>query len=370
MSASLTLKFGVAAAAFSCLFAGSVVAQQTQATRDARSSQSASDASADQNVGQSGRSSAQQSGQSAIQDSDAAAPASQRYTANFRGESARAGDNKVEKFLAACMLAQNKAEIELSQFAAQQSQNPQVKEFAQKMVRDHQQMVQQLQQVAGKQGQSARGTSATGSTESTRSSTNTNAAIEASRNGSDAANASNPSSEARDSDAGGTATIGATDLLSDRSDSETLGTSSGAATGRAGSSARTSESDTATARSLTGTTDSQASGAIQQLIQIDKQIVDRQMQATRQVLEQKEGAEFDKCFLGIAMNAHVNMNAALEVIGQQDLGQLSQLAQQAQPKVQQHLEHAKQLMKQLDDASATAGPPRSARQPSDTDSQR
>jgi hypothetical protein len=52
---------------------------------------------------------------------------------------------------------------------------------------------------------------------------------------------------------------------------------------------------------------------------------------------------------------HSHALAALEVIGKQTQGTLAQVAQQGQPTVQQHLDHAKQLMKQLDSQSgATA----------------
>jgi len=47
--------------------------------------------------------------------------------------------------------------------------------------------------------------------------------------------------------------------------------------------------------------------------------------------------------------------AALEVIGQQTQGQLAQVAKQAQPTVQQHLDHAKQLMKQLEGQAGATG---------------
>jgi len=52
-----------------------------------------------------------------------------------------------------------------------------------------------------------------------------------------------------------------------------------------------------------------------------------------------------------ALFLHIHALAALEVLGQQSQGQLAQVAQQARPKVQQHLDHAKQLMKQLDQQS-------------------
>jgi hypothetical protein len=58
------------------------------------------------------------------------------------------------------------------------------------------------------------------------------------------------------------------------------------------------------------------------------------------------------------------MLAALEVIEQQGPDQLRQIAQQAQPTVEQHLQHAKQLMKQLEGASPSRS--QAERQPSRT----
>jgi len=87
-------------------------------------------------------------------------------------------------------------------------------------------------------------------------------------------------------------------------------------------------------------------------MQMDRQIVQRKAQLTRQDLQSKQGAEFDKAFVGTTIPAHVHMIAQLEVIEQQGQGQLAQIAQQARPITQQHLDHAKQLIKQLDSESS------------------
>jgi len=108
-------------------------------------------------------------------------------------------------------------------------------------------------------------------------------------------------------------------------------------------------------------------GAVHQLMQIDRQIVERKTQSTREELEKKSGAEFDKGFVGTAIIAHVHALAALEVIGQQTQGQLAQVAQQARPTVQQHLEHAKQLMRKLE---GEAGSSTTASRPTDSRNER
>jgi predicted outer membrane protein len=222
-----------------------------------------------------------------------------------RGAQDQAGQQSqgVERFLAACLLAKNRAEIELSQLAQQQAQSPQVKEFAQQMIQDHQQLVQQLQQVAGQQG-------------------------------------------------------GQNDLQRQTSESNRLPGSPGAG-----------QTESRTNRNLTAAGGAQDSGPIEQLIQLDRQIVQRQTESAKEMLQQKQGNEFDKAFLGMAIHAHANMKAALETIEQQQqLGQLPQIAQQASPVVEQHLQHAKQLMQQQERGSQAGA--RAERQTPGTQRQR
>jgi predicted outer membrane protein len=328
---STAFKFGVVAAAISCLLAGFAAAQQLQ-TADQNQSSQARDASSIEDSGQSDRSSDQQSGRLSTRGSDSASPTGERYTANFRGAPDAGSANKeVEKFLAGCLLQKNQAEIEMSQLAAQQSQNPEVKKFAQQMIKDHQQLVQQLQPLVGMQADANRRSSATGtSIQSER----TTSSLELGTGDTDSVRGQTSGSDASSLDA--TADTSNTGAANDppRSTSST---------------GRTSLTDSVV--NLTGP--GQGSGAIQQLASIEKQIADRHKQAVMDELQEKQGAEFDKCYIGAAVGAHVHMNAALEVIAQQNQGQLSQLAQKAQPKVQQHLDHAKQLMKQLEGESAS-----------------
>jgi predicted outer membrane protein len=65
----------------------------------------------------------------------------------------RPGDAKqeVEQFLAQCLLTKNQGEVEIAQFAAERSQNPQVKQFAQMLIQDHRAAVQRLQGLTGAQ---------------------------------------------------------------------------------------------------------------------------------------------------------------------------------------------------------------------------
>jgi predicted outer membrane protein len=176
-------------------------------------------------------------------------------------------------------LIKNQNEVELAQFAAQRSQNPQVKQFAQMLIEDHQTAIQRLQRVAGnpQQDRSIRPAGFTG------------------QEGGQQSSASNQP--------------------------------------QAGGAARS--------------TMSSDNSALRELATIDRQVAERSQQALREKLQEKQGAEFDQCFVGSQIFGHMHMIAQLEVVQQQSSGQLRQFAQEAQPKVKQHLEQAEKLAEQL-----------------------
>lgn len=308
MSAFGRMHWGVAAAGFMCLVAGSAIAQREAEERAATQSR---DNTSDRAI-------TEQSDQS-TQLQQNRGRTTQRTRLGERNVQRQAGGQtqEVEKFLAGCLLSKNKAEIEFAQLAQQQSQNPQVKQFAQMLEQDHQKIVQQLEQLAGGQA---------GQT-STRT---------------DSQSQSNTAS-------------GQNDAQRQPSDATRLPGSPGA---------------TPTTRSQTQTQSygsQNMSGPFAQLAQIEKQIGERQKQAIMDELQQKSGAEFDKCFVGAQVSSHIQSAATLEVLSQQQ-GELAQAAQQALPTVQQHLDHAKQLAKQLESGAQPRTqaerqtPPRTQRQ--------
>jgi putative membrane protein len=58
-------------------------------------------------------------------------------------------DNNLNVQLAACLLNKNKGEVELGKIAADRANNQEVRDFAQKMVKDHGQQVKKLREVVG-----------------------------------------------------------------------------------------------------------------------------------------------------------------------------------------------------------------------------
>jgi predicted outer membrane protein len=279
----------------------------------------------DQSPGQSDRSSAQQADSSTAPSSDRASGELSRNRTNYRAAQAGVGGQNsiVDHFLAGCLLDQNKGEVELSKIALQKSENAEVKQFAQKMIQDHQKMIEQLQPLTAMRGDANRSTSSIlgGHSESQGRSETT---------------------EGRTSDT--------TALPGSSGASQTL-----APTGTRSSVPPVTATTEITASTNATTTATAGGGAVHQLRQIDRQINERCLQMARDEMQQKSGAEFDRAYVGSAIGAHVHALAALEVIGKQTQGTLAQVAQQAQPTVQQHLEQAKQLMKQLDGQPSATG---------------
>jgi predicted outer membrane protein len=348
------MRFSVAAIAIPCLMAGVGLGQQeNQQDTQSRPSARERDASGQPGARQSDRATTQQDGQNSTQVSPRTRQSAQQYTANPTG-AASTGETShgVEQFAANCLLIKNQMEIELSQFAAQQSQNPEVKQFAQQMVQDHQKMVQQLQEIAGAQNDGARGPSSPGlNSQSGRGGATT------SSNNSNRLNGTGGSTSREAGGISGGASgsnrlgAGATAASANNPD---LGAATGQSRSLPGSSG-TNTQPQASGKTRSGSAIS-SDGTIQQLIQMNQQIAQRQGQAAREDLQQKSGAEFDKCFVGTAIMKHTDMVAELEVIEQQGQGRLAQVAQQARPVAQQHLDHAKQLMKQLEGQSLGGTP--------------
>jgi len=306
MSALFRVSIGAVAVGLCCLPLGAARAQQTTNRNPGEIKPAQAQSDAANPTGQSGRATSSQIDRS---QPGRTSQGRQPYTANYRGAQASGQNSGVENYLANCLLKKNQGEIELGKFASQQSQNPQVKEFAQQVVKDHQQVVEKLQQVAGAGGSTTR-TSSTSLDTSARSETDRPARERTRTPASSATDTTQSGAEAR--------------------------------TNRIASDRDTSESVTSTSR-----TSAQGSGALQQLASIEEKIAERCQQALREELQQKSGAEFDECFVGSQIAGHMQMLAALEVISQEDQGQLKQIAEEAKPTVQKHLEHAKQLAKQL-----------------------
>lgn len=89
------------------------------------------------------------------------------------------------------------------------------------------------------------------------------------------------------------------------------------------------------------------------LIQVKEEIAQECMNGAKKELEAKQGAEVDKCYIGMQIVKHAEMVATLTVFHKraQD-SQFKEMLSESLTKTQQHLETAKTIMKALDAKAA------------------
>lgn len=203
----------------------------------------------------------------------------------------------INTFIASCLLIGNQEEVALAQVAVERAENPQVKQFAQMLIDDHQKAIQKLQPLA-KPGIGLNEGSQTASARASQGA---------------------QSSQQSASQQAGSAQPGAQQYTANRPNLER----------GAGSS------------------------IADQILQIDQQAAQECLRMTKSMLEEKQGAEFDKAFAGMQVGAHVGMLAKLKASEQHASGQLASVVKESQQSVQNHLEQAKQLCKQLEGGSSS-----------------
>lgn len=195
------------------------------------------------------------------------------------------------------LVLMNQKEVALSQFAAQRAQSDEVKQFAQMMVDEHTQLLQQM-------GASPRRASAAmGDT-------------------------------ARDA-AEGAAEEG--NLAVSRATGE-------ADTDMAQQGLEVREGASSDVYAMAG---GASKGAGDELSRVHQQVAERRMASTREYLSEKEGTEFDKAYMGMQIMEHQEMLDKIEVY-QQYMPEQREVLQQARKHTQDHLQQARQIMQQLD----------------------
>lgn len=91
------------------------------------------------------------------------------------------------------------------------------------------------------------------------------------------------------------------------------------------------------------------------LVALKHQLGEQCRQSASRELEQKSGAEFDKCYIGMQIAMHMQMLDTLKVFSRYASPELDQLIEKGEETTQSHLDHAKKLIASLEghsDASA------------------
>lgn len=200
---------------------------------------------------------------------------------------ARSTHSMIDEAIASCLILKNQEEIELAQFAAERSQNAEVRNFAQMLIQDHQQLVQKLQPFAKHE------ITLQGSTKD-----RANVAAQAGADRRDG----QPTSERN--------------VTLDRD-------------------ARSAHSG------------DHADDIHRQMFQIAQAEAQECLRLAKNELTKFQGDKFDQAFLGQQIAAHLAMNAKLKAPEGHVSNSLEQVLQQARQSTEQHQRTAEQLMNTL-----------------------
>lgn len=204
-------------------------------------------------------------------------------------------DSQMEQEIAAIKLSACRSEIELAKFAEERSKNPKVREFAAMMVKDHTEACKELEKWAGDYGNSDK-------TRGDRDTSNKEAVTEA-----------KPGARLE------------------------LETKKGGVVGVDFNA------------SQQGTRSGKASW-----VAIHQQMSEKCLAAAKQELSEKDGAEFDKCFIGMQLAAHQKTIIADEVFANYVSDESQKKLEKCKATATKHLEAAKAIHKELESTS-TAG---------------
>jgi len=227
-------------------------------------------------------------------------PSQPQSQAQSQSQAAQAGQNRPDlqlqgsagssndAQLASCLIVDNQNEIALSQFALPRLQSEEAKRFAQMMIDDHQKMLTTLQKFSGG-GQAGRDQSQ-----------NANPGHDASHQ------ASQPG------------VIGGVAQADRPSGNVTTTYKLDASAGQSGG---------------------------LNLANLKQELGAQCLQSKRRELEQKQGAEFDMCFIGMQIGDHMMVLDELQVFQNHASPEFRSKLAEAQQTVQHHLDQAKQIAK-------------------------
>jgi predicted outer membrane protein len=207
----------------------------------------------------------------------------------------------MDEFIATCLLIGNQEEVALAQEALSRAKSDNVKQFAQMLINDHQQAIQKLQQRARK----GVGLDASVNVAVSNNSQSTQVTVNRPQNDQIAA-AQSPTAQQY--------TANRVDLDRD----PVL-----------------------------------FSGALDKVLKMHQHAAQECLTMTKALLQEKQGAEFDKAFVGSQIGAHVGMLAKLKASQQYASPEFASIIQESEQSVQQHLEHAKQLCQELEGQHAS-----------------
>lgn len=238
-----------------------------------------------------------------------------------------------DTILATWLVQENEVEIALAELAQRKAQSPQVKEFAARMIQEHRNILNKLQKFAP---------DALGKTVKTEATTPATSPDQSNRPG------QRPLDPPRSTDTDTDNTPGRTPDNKPGQEPSKLPpppNQGGDQTGRLGQRPHDTDRDTAgvvgAARSL-------------DFIALGRDLAQQCLSSARRELESKSGQDFDRCYMGSQVGAHMKAVNTVTVFQNYASGELRQALADSLPTLRNHLEHAKTLAESLY-KSGTAG---------------
>ncbi|MHB0958551.1 MAG: DUF4142 domain-containing protein [Pirellulaceae bacterium] len=263
---------------------------------------------------------------------------------------ATASQSQADQEIAAYLLAGAKKEIELSKLGQQQAQHEAVKEFAGKMVKEHTQQAEKLARIAGTR-QSGSLTQSDSGTSTQRSEVSSQPGGQTPRQ--DAREEAREGREQAREQARESRTEAREQVTESREQRQESRRETGADSRPEGAEAR---------RIAAGST----AGQGLDWVSVQQQIAKQCLESAKKELASKQGAEFDKCFMGMQVAGHMVMLDQLQVFRQHAQGALQQDIEQSISMTEQHLAEARQIMDQVKDTDSST---RSSSSPQGTNPQ-
>lgn len=90
------------------------------------------------------------------------------------------------------------------------------------------------------------------------------------------------------------------------------------------------------------------------MLEINREAVEGCLALTTEEMGRHSGAEFDKCYIGQQIGAHIGMLAKLKTFEQHTQGDLQKVFRDGAAETQKHLDQARAIMKELDSKNRTA----------------
>lgn len=239
----------------------------------------------------------------------------------------------VEEALAKKIKKSNDAEIELAQLAQDKVDDQSFRQFTQMLIQDHQQMNQQLEKfVSTTGGRSSQDATTRGS--ATQGSTDRAPAGQGAASGNGA----------------GQNSAGQNSASQNASGQNAAGQAGRNTAGQAGQDSQPQSGTTSRLSDGQGQAAGMAGGRVPQMLcTIMDEACDNNLEMTKQMLQEHEGQDFKMAFIGHQIVAHTACLAEMKAIQSSGPAQLKQLAQQAMPKIQEHLDMAKKMAKKFED---------------------